>query len=195
MSGGTLTMAQGGVLDEVVKIVRDRQADIRAWQAENPKLGYRKIAQRLGVSESTYLRALDVIKEDAQAAPSGINKRVRTNTRPLPAKVYEGTPIHTSEHAPALLQEALTHLPALREMQEYWPVLKAMAQQWSEQQSMARIPEAYRKFNAFYTVRLSEQLIEAIKVYTKRHRLTQSEFITALASQALSRETSNSDRT
>jgi hypothetical protein len=193
MSGGTLVMAQA--LAEVIKIVRARQADIQAWQAEIPKPGYRKIAKRLGVSESSYLRALDDIKKgDGIVA---VDKRVRTNTQTTPqalAKVYEGTPIHTSENVPAFLQEALAQVPAWREIQEYWPVLKTMAQQWSEQQSLAHIPDAYRNFNAFYTVRLNEQLIKDIKAYTKRHRLTQSEFITALALQLLSRETSNGER-
>jgi len=184
-------MAQGNVLSEVIKLVQTRQADIQAWQAQ--KLGYRKIAQQLGVSPASYLRALDAIKEDKQANTSYVDERVRTNTQAL-AKVYEGTPIHTSENVPALLQEALTQLSALREMQEYWPVLKAMAQQWSEQQSVAHIPEAYQKFNAFYSVRLNNQLIEDIKAYTKRHRLTQSEFITAAALQILSGEASNGDR-
>jgi hypothetical protein len=184
-------MAQ--TLAEVTEIVRDRLADIQAWQEEIPKPGYRKIANRLGVSESSYLRALKAVTEDAHTTLSDVDKRVRTNTNAL-ARVYEGTPIHTSENAPALLQEVLTQLPAWREMQEYWPVLKTMAQQWSEQQSLAHIPEAYRKFNAFYSVRLNDQLIEDIKAYTKRHRLTQSEFITNAVLHILSREASNGGR-
>jgi hypothetical protein len=196
MSGGTPAMAQGRALDEVIKIVRDHQTDIRTWQAETPKPGYRKIAQRLGVSPSSYLRALDGIEEGERSNTSDVDERIRTNTLTQAlAKVYEGTPIHTSENVSALLQEVRSELSALREIQEFWPVLKTMAQQWSEQQSVAHIPEAYRKFNAFYSVRLNDQLIEDIKAYTKRHRLTQSEFITAAALNILSREGSNGDRT
>jgi hypothetical protein len=192
MNGGMAVMAQGSVLPEVIKIVRDRQAEIQAWQAQ--KLGYRKIAQQLEVSPSSYLRALDSVKENEPSNTSDVDKRLPTNTQAL-AKVYEGTPIHTSENAPALLQEVLIQLPVWRELQEYWPVLKTMAQQWSEQQSLTHIPEGYRKFNAFYSVRLNDQLIEDIKAHTKRHRLTQSEFITAAALHILRREASNGDRT
>jgi hypothetical protein len=177
--------------DEVVKIVRAHHADIQTWKAQ--KLGYRKIAEHLGVSSSSYLRALDVIKHDTHPNTSDVDTRIPTSTQSL-AKVYEGTPIHTSENVPAFLQEVLTTLPALREIQEYWPVLKTMAQQWAEQQSFAHIPEAYRNFNAFYTARLNDQLIKDLKAYAKRHRLTQSELITAGVLQILSREASNGDR-
>jgi hypothetical protein len=63
-----------------------------------------------------------------------------------------------------------------------------MAKQWSEQQSLAQIPEPYRKYNAIYTVRLNDELIEAIKTYTKKHRLTQSEFLTDAVLRVLRRE-------
>jgi hypothetical protein len=187
MSGGTLAMAQ--TLDEVIKIVRERQTDIQIWQRQVPKPGYRKIAAQLGVSASSYLRALAAVMEGDQANAIAVDKRVRTNTHNQAlAKVYEGTPIHTSENVPALLQEALTQIPAWREIQEYWPVLKKMAQQWSEQQPMAQIPEDYQKYNSFYSVRLNDRLIDAIKAYAKRHRLTQSELITAGVLQVLSQK-------
>jgi hypothetical protein len=179
-------MAQGKVLPEVINTIRRRQADIRAWQAQ--KQGYRKIAQQLGVSPASYLRALATIEKDAEEPTvSDVDKRLSTNTHAL-AKVYEGTPIHLSEGRPAWLDEVSTHLPALRELQEILPVLKTMARQWSEQQTLTQIPDEYKKYGATYSVRLNERLIEALKAYAQRHRLTQSEAITMAVQHLLSQE-------
>jgi hypothetical protein len=73
----------------------------------------------------------------------------------------------------------------LRELQEIFPVLKAMARQWSEQQALTEIPDKYKTYGVTYSVRLNERLIEAVKEYAKRHRLSQSEVVTSALQQLL----------
>jgi hypothetical protein len=84
--------------------------------------------------------------------------------------------------------ELSTYLPVLRELQELLPLLKPMAKQWSEQQTLAQIPEEYKKYGPTYSVRLSERLIEDLKEYAQRHRLSQSEVVTVALQQLLARE-------
>src|SRR5882724_391854 len=87
--------------------------------------------------------------------------------------------------------EVSTYLPALQELQEILPVLKTLAKQWSEQQTLTQLPDEYKKYIATYSVRLSERLIEDLKEYAQRHRLSQSEVVTVAVQQLLSREKSD----
>jgi hypothetical protein len=84
--------------------------------------------------------------------------------------------------------EVSTYLPLLRELQELLPLLKPMAKQWSEERTLTQIPEEYKKYGPTYSVRLSERLIEDLKEYAQRHRLSQSEVVTAALQQLLTRE-------
>ena len=104
---------------------------------------------------------------------------------------YEGVPVQVAETIRILvpaMQEVSELLPALREVSAMLPTLKSLASRGSEPPPLENIPEEYQNFIATYSVRLSPTLIEAIKAYAKRHRLTQSEVITTSVHDLLSRE-------
>jgi hypothetical protein len=180
-------MPQPRSSESATEVVRRRLTDIRTWKAEH-KPG-KQIAKDLGLAETTYRDALKRVEAEKLEAKETLNvdEGIPTNTHAL-TKVYEGIHIPTSEAHLALPEDLSRLLPALWELQEILPVLKTMAKQWSEQQSLARTPEQYQKYNAIDTVRLNDELVEAIKAYTKQHRLTQSEFLTAAVLQLLHRK-------
>ena len=160
------------------EVVRRRLPEIRAWQAQN--LTQKVIGERLGLAKSTYQDALKQVEAEKREVKEHleVDEGIPEQTQAL-AKVYEGIHISTSDASLALPEEISRLLPALQELHDILPVLKTMAKQWSEQQSVVQLPEKYQKYNAIYTVRLNDELIDAIKAYTKKHRLTQSEFLTA----------------
>jgi len=84
--------------------------------------------------------------------------------------------------------EVSTYLPVLRELQELLPLLKPLVREWSEERTLPEIPEEYKKYSTTYSVRLSPRLIETLKQYAERHRLSQSEVVTKALQQLLGRE-------
>jgi DNA-binding transcriptional MocR family regulator len=171
-------MTQSPRFAEVLDIVRQHREEIHVWQEQ--KRGQREIAARLGISRSSYQRALTELDKEEQLHQEDVHVDTRTPTNAgALAKVYDATPVHRAEGSPAWVGEVYAYLPSLRELQDILPALKTMAREWSKQESLTRIPEQYQKFNETYSVRLSGPLIEAIKAYAQRHRLTQSELITA----------------
>jgi transcriptional regulator with XRE-family HTH domain len=162
---------------EATEVVRRRLSEIHAWQAQH--LTQREIAKRLGLARSTYQDALKQVEAEKVKANETLQDDEGVPDTNALAKVYEGIHISTSETSLAMPEDLAPFIPALQELQDILPVLRTMAKQWSEQQSLAQIPEQYQKFNETYSVRLSGPLIEAIKAYAQRHRLTQSQLITA----------------
>jgi hypothetical protein len=121
-----------------------------------------------------------------------------TTTQALTWQVYEGIHPPDSDASVALpepiarllpaLHELSELLPIVRELQPMFPRLKAMLDRESERQALAEMPAEYEKFIATYSVRLSPRLIEDIKAYAKRHRLSQSQVATTALFELLRRE-------
>jgi hypothetical protein len=184
--------------ETAAEVIRRRLAGIRRWQREG-KSG-RWIAEQLGLSDRSYRRALQQVeaeKVDAQDALHG-DEGIPTTTRALTRHVYEGTqtagsdahialPEHIARLLPAL-HELSELLPIVRELQPMVPRLKTMMNRELERQALAEMPEEYEKFIATYSVRLSPSLIEDIKTYAKRHRLSQSQVATTAFFELLRRE-------
>jgi len=183
---------------EAREVVRRRLSEIRAWQAQ--RLTQREIIKRLGLAKSTYQDALKQVEVEKQEAKERleVDEGIPENNRGLAKRVYDGALLLVGESDDKqsldrdrllpVLKDLQQVLPTLQEMHTFWPVLKTMATQWSEQQSVAQIPEHYQKYNAIYTVRLNDELVEKIKAYTKKNRLTQSEFLTAAVLRVMQHE-------
>jgi hypothetical protein len=179
-------------------VVRRRLAKIRQWQRDNKSVGW--IAEQLGLAKISYQRALHQVeaeKVDAQDALHA-DEGIPTTTQALTRQVYEGIHPPGSDASVALPEQISRLLPALRELSELLPIvrelqpmmprLKTMLDQELERQALAEMPEDYEKFIATYSVRLSPRLIEDIKAYAKRHRLSQSQVATTAFFQLLSRD-------
>jgi hypothetical protein len=171
---------------EAREVVRRRLPEIRTWQAQH--LTQREITKRLGLAKSTYQDALKQIEAEKIEAKEHLQVDEGIPETQALAKVYGGIHISTSDTSLALPEEFSRLLPALQELQDILPVLKIMANQWSERQSLQQIPDEYKKYNATYSVRLSERLIEVIKQYADEHRLSQSAVITLAMQQLLNRK-------
>jgi hypothetical protein len=63
-------------------------------------------------------------------------------------------------------------------MFEGWPSLRGMLQEWSQRQQLLQISPAYQPYDGYYSCRLNNRLIQAIKAFTTQHRLSQSELVT-----------------
>jgi predicted DNA binding CopG/RHH family protein len=179
-------MAQTRSSESATDVVRRRLTDIHTWKAQG-KSG-RKIAEDLGLAETSYRGALKQVEAEKAQAKDILQADDGIPENQALAKVYEGIHVPTSDTSLALPAEISQLLPVMQEVQALLPVLKIMAKQWSEQQSLQQVPEEYQKYNAIYTVCLNDELIEAIKTYTKKHRLTQSEFLTAAVLRVLHNE-------
>jgi hypothetical protein len=191
-------MAQGKPAGAVQDIIRRRLSDIRTWQAARDSS--RVIAERLGVAESSYRGALKAIEAEVQLnhQPANVNVRQPSSTNALAPQVHSGKPYPADEatqdlavtvHTLAPVVHELSELlPGLREVYSMLPRLKTMVGRESERQALAQMPEEYEHFIATYSVRLAPKLIEAIKAYAKRHRLTQSEVITTAVYGLLSQD-------
>jgi hypothetical protein len=193
-------MARTAGTETAAEVIRHRLAEIRAWQRDNKS--ERWIAEQLGLAKTSYRRALQQVeaeKVDAQEALHA-DEGIPANSRALAKHVYEG--IHTPTPGPdthvALPEQISRLLPALHELSELLPIvrelqpmlprLKTMMNRELERQALAEMPEEYEKFIATYSVRLSPSLIEAIKAYAKRHRLSQSQVATTAFFELLNRE-------
>jgi DNA-binding Lrp family transcriptional regulator len=185
-------MAQTGSSAQAVDVVRRHLSEIYTWRAQGQSL--REMGQRVGLAKSTFHDALKRVEQEKVQAKEALEVDegvpMNTNTAALAKRVYDGALLLTQDEDTLLptLQQLQQVAPLLHEIQTLWPVLKTMATQWSEQQSVAQIPEHYQKYNAIYTVRLNDELVEEIKAYTKQHRLTQSEFLTAAVLRMMHRE-------
>jgi hypothetical protein len=185
-------MAQASSSAHAVDVVRRHLSDIHAWRAQGESL--REMGQRLGLAKSTFHDALKRVEQEKVQAKEALEVDeglpMNTNTTALAKRVYDRAPLSTQDRDALLpaLQEVQRVAPLLHEIETLWPVLKTIATQWAEQQSVAQIPEHYQKYNAIYTVRLNDELVEEIKAYTKKNRLTQSEFLTAAVPRVMRNE-------
>ena len=154
-----------------IETIRQRLADIEAWQAEG--VSQREISRRLGMSESSFRTAIK------HAMPTQIDVG-----RPIPgANRYEAVALPQPEAIRVVLEETNSLLPALREMAEQWPTVQAMLREWTERQQLLQVSPAYQPYDGFYSCRLNKRLIEDLKTYAVEHRLSQSQLVT-LALQA-----------
>jgi hypothetical protein len=172
------------------EIVRQRLNEVRAAQARGESS--REIARHLGIAESSYRHALKTITGDEALSDDRANGDPRglPPARRVAVQAYEGVPVQVAETIRTLvpaMQEVSELLPALREVSAMLPTLKSIASRGSEPPPLEDMPEAYRNFLATYSVRVSPALIDAIKAYAKRHRLTQSEVITTAVHALLNR--------
>lgn len=180
------------------EVVRRRLAEIRQWQREGKSVGW--ITKQLGIARSSYQRVLPQVeaeKVEAQDALHG-DEGASTTTEALTRQVYTSRQTSDSDAAVALpeqisrllpaLREVSELLPTIRELQSMMPKLKPMLDRELERQALAEMPEDYEKFIATYSVRLSPRLIEDIKAYAKRHRLSQSQVATTAFFELLRRE-------
>ena len=172
------------------EIVRQRLDEVRVAQARGESS--REIAGRLGIAESSYRYALKRLTDEEALSDQAANGNLHrpTPTHAVALQTYEGVPVQVAETIRTLvpaMQEVSELLPALREVSAMLPTLKSLANRGSEPPPPEDVPEAYRNFLATYSVRVSPALIDMIKTYAKRHRLTQSEVVTT-AVLALTRQ-------
>ena len=191
-------MGETANIETAAEVVRRRLAEIRQWRRENKSAGW--IAKQLGIARSSYQRALQQVEAEKVEAQDALHsdEGTPTTTQALSRQVYEGTHPPGSDTAVALPEQISSLLPALREVSELLPTirelqamlprLKPMLDRELERQALAEMPEDYEKFIATYSVRLSPRLIEDIKAYAKRHRLSQSQVATTAFFELLRRE-------
>jgi hypothetical protein len=191
-------MAVTQTTETAAEVIRRRLAAIRGWQREG-KSG-RWIAEQLELSDRSYRRALQQVEAEKIEAQEALHsdEGTPTTTQALTRQVYEGIHPPGSDAAVALPEQISRLLPALHELSELLPIvrelqpmlprLKTMMSRELERQALAEMPEEYEKFIATYSVRLSPQLIEDIKAYAKRHRLSQSQVTTTAFFELLRRE-------
>jgi predicted DNA binding CopG/RHH family protein len=157
--------------------VRHHWADIQAWQAEG--VAKREMARRLHMSDSSFRDALAQVEA---ATPAGASTEVHKGISPpmpaLEAQVYQGIPLSRTEEARVVLTEMHALLPTLQAIAHEWPSLKTMLQDWSQRQQLLQVSPAYQPYDGFYSCRLNTRLIQAVKAFAARQRLSQSELVT-----------------
>jgi predicted DNA binding CopG/RHH family protein len=170
-------MARAAKAGSIIKVIRERMAEITAWQAEG--LSPREIAKRLKMSESSYRGARKRLEATMQTRqPPEVYAGISSDAPAVQTQVYEGIPLSQPDAVRIVLEETHTLLPALRTMAQDWPSVKAMLQDWLEQRQLYQISPAYQPYDGFYSCRLNGHLIAAIKEYAAQHRLSQSELVT-----------------
>jgi predicted DNA binding CopG/RHH family protein len=166
-------MARGDNLEKV----RKHWADIQAWQAEG--ISQREMAKRLGKSESSLRYALAQVEAAMHAAaPTEVHEGISPPMPALEAQVYQGILLSKTEEARVVLTEMHALLPTLQAIAHNWPSLKTMLQDWSKRQQLLQVSPAYQPYDGFYSCRLNNRLIQAIKEFAARQRLSQSELVT-----------------
>ena len=166
-------MARGDNLEKV----RNHWTDIQAWQTEGTS--QREMAKRLSMSESSLRYALAQVEAAMQAAaPTEVHERISPPMPALEAQVYQGIPLSKTEEARVVLTEMHALLPTLQAIAHSWPSLKTMLQDWSQQQQLLQVSPTYQPYDGFYSCRLNARLIQAVKEFAARQRLSQSELVT-----------------
>jgi predicted DNA binding CopG/RHH family protein len=137
------------------------------------------MARRLHMSDSSFR---DALAQVTAATPAVALTEVREGISPpmstLEAQVYQGIPLSKTEEARVVLTEMHVLLPTLQAIAHDWPSLKTMLQDWSQRQQLLQVSPAYQPYDGFYSCRLNNRLIQAIKEFAARQRLSQSELVT-----------------
>ena len=103
-------MTQSTRFAEVLDIVRQHREEIHVWQQ---KRGQREIAARLGISRSSYQRALSALDKEEQLHQEDVHvdTRTPTNAGALAKKSTDATPVHRAEGSPAWVGEVYAYFP------------------------------------------------------------------------------------
>jgi hypothetical protein len=145
--------------------LRSHWSEIQAWRTEG--MSKREMARRLHMSESSFRDAL-----------AQVDNSISTKTATIEPQVHEGIPMSKTEEARAVLTELHALLPTLQTIAHEWPSLREMLSDWSQRQRLLHVSPTYQPYDGFYSCRLNNRLIQAIKEFAAKNRLSQSELMT-----------------